>query len=70
MIGLCGAGLRTDLVQHAENVLLTFHSDHVLRLAEGVDVEPHFKATEQQQKKKESRKLKLNNNSNIVPLEK
>lgn len=52
VIGSCGAGLRTDLVQHAENVLLTLRSDHVLRLAEGVDVEPHFKATEQQKKTK------------------
>lgn len=51
MIGLCGAGLRTDLVQHAQNVLLTFRSDYVLCLAEGVDVKPHFKAVEQQQKK-------------------
>lgn len=43
----CGAGLRSDLVQHAQNVLLTFCSHHVLCLTEGVDVKPQFKATEQ-----------------------
>lgn len=47
MIVLCGTGPRTDLVQHAQNVLLTFCSHHVLCLTDGVDVEPQFKATEQ-----------------------
>lgn len=59
MIGLCGTGLRTDLVQHAQNVLLTFCSHHVLCLAEGVDVKPHFKATEQQ--KQAEQRAQMNN---------
>lgn len=44
---MTGDDPRTDLVQHAQNVALTFCSHHVLRLADGVDVKPQFKATAQ-----------------------
>lgn len=56
MIILCGAGLRTDLVQHAQNVLLTFCSHHVLCLTDGVDVKPQLKATEQSQQAEQEAK--------------
>lgn len=40
-------GWWTDLVQHAQDVLLALGSHHVLGLTEGVDVEPRLEATQQ-----------------------
>lgn len=37
---------RTDLVQHAQDVLLALSSHHRLCLTDGVDVKPRLKATQ------------------------
>lgn len=40
--------LRTDLVQHAQDVLLALRHQHVITVTEGADVEPGLEAESEQ----------------------